>query len=357
MANLDATMWLDFQDVNATNEKRFSQLGVLDLAKDSTQFVDYLSPSAKQKLNESSSLRSVQIPVIKDQTVTVTSSPGFTIPANQEESAQYAFVAYDVFSGFRHAPALYGNNTIDSDYALAEKMKNVAYAMGKSIEAVLVTALEARKTQALGFTTQVSQGDGTFAFNATTDTLEISKAAQKETMFFNFDSLMEANELGGAYRFVTSRGGLAVQKSELAKYGASNDKNLQALNFPTIEKLYESGTIAPASNVFNGFAVREGAVGLVENYPWDFRNGTEFAGKKWSVSDIELPFTRMRANIYTNNEATNATSLVGSGTDSNLIMSHFQEMAIWNRFYVVYRYNSDIANRPNDIVKIAGLTA
>lgn len=355
--NLDATMWLDFQDVNSTNEKRFAELGVLDLAKDSTQFTDYISPSARQKMNESSSLRSVQIPVIKDQQVLVTSTPGFVIPANQEETAQYSFVAYDVFSGFRHTPALYGNNTIDSEYAVKEKMKNISYAMGQRIESILSTVLEARKTQLLDYTTQVSQGDGTYSFNATTDTLEINKAAQKETMFFNFDALMAANEVGGQYNFVTSRAGLAIQKTQIAKYAAGNEKNLAALGLPSVERLHESGTIIPGSNVFNGFAVRDGAIGIVENYPFDFRNGTEFAGKKWSISDIELPFTRMRANLYVNNEATNATALVGAGTDTNLIMTAFQEMAMWQRFYVVYRYNSDLANRVNDIVKISGLTS
>ncbi|WP_288374105.1 hypothetical protein, partial [uncultured Chryseobacterium sp.] len=68
------------------------------------------------------------------------------------------------------------------------------------------------------------------------------------------------------------------------------------------------------------------------------------------------PFTRMVANVYVNNAATDATAMVSAGKDSNLIMTHFQEMAIWHRFYVVYRYNSDLANRVNDIVKITGLT-
>ncbi|WP_277496488.1 hypothetical protein [Elizabethkingia anophelis] len=359
--NLDATMWLDFQDTNTKNEKRFAELGVLDLVKDSTKYADYVSPTAKAKLAETSSLRNVQIPIIKDQQVSVVTTPGFTnIPANQEESAQYYFVAYDVFSGFRHYPALYGNNTVDADYALKEKMKNISYAMGNKIEQILLTVMDGRKTQLLGYTDQVSQGDGTFAYNATTKALEVSKAAQKETMFFNLEALMAANEIGGQYSIVTSRAGLAVQKSEMAKYGLANEKNLQALNFPTMERLHESGNIAPAGNVFNGYFVRDGAIGIFENYPFDFRNRTEFAGKKWSISDIELPFTRMRANIYTNNEATEATSLVGVGAptkDSNLIMTHFQEMAIWHRFYVVYRYNSDLATRTNDIIKVSGLTA
>ena len=65
----------------------------------------------------------------------------------------------------------------------------------------------------------------------------------------------------------------------------------------------------------------------------------------------------MRANIYTNSQATDATALISSGTDYNLIMSHFEEMAIWVRFYVVYKYNSDLTTRANDIVKIVGLTS
>lgn len=72
---------------------------------------------------------------------------------------------------------------------------------------------------------------------------------------------------------------------------------------------------------------------------------------------MDLPFVNMRANIYTDTHATKATSLITSGTDSNLIMTHFEEMGIWVRFYVVYRYNSDLANRVNDIVKIQGLTS
>lgn len=358
MAFLDATDWNDIQDTNATNEKRFSQLGIVDAVKDSTAFVDYVSPSAKKQLQEASSLRNVQIPVIKDQTVSVVTTPGFSfIPDNLPESAQYSFTAVDVFSGFRHYPGQFANNTLDADYTKQQVMKNVAYGMGNTIETLLAVQLELRKTQLLNFTTQVSQGDGTFTFDTTPDVLKVNKAAQKETMFYNLEQLMAANELGGQYRLATSRAGLAVQKSEAAKYGANNDKNLQALGMLGVDRMYESGNISAGSDIFNGWFFRDGAMGMFENYPFDFRNGTEFAGKKWSISDVEIPFTRMRANIYVNNEATDATALVGAGTDSNMIMTHFQEMAIWQRFYIVYRYNSDLTTRANDVVKISGLTS
>lgn len=358
MAYINATLWNDIQVTDATNEKRFSQLGIIDAVKDSTPFVDYIPPSAVEAMKTASSLRDVQIPVLKDQTVTVVTTPGFQyIPANLPESDQYTYASFDVFSGFRHYPATYANNTIDSDWARMNVMKNVAYAMGNSIETILSSVLETRKTQQLSYTTQVSQGDGTYSFSTVTDTLTISKAAQKETMFFYMEELMRANEVGGGYRFVANRGAFATQRAEYLKYGVGNTKDLQGLGAFPLDRLYESGNISAGSDVFSGFALRDGSIGIYENFPWDFRNGTEIAGKKWSITDMELPFCRLRANIYTNAEATDATATIASGTDSNAIMSHFEEMAIWVRFYVVYRYNSDIANRVNDIVKIVGATS
>lgn len=357
MSFINATLWNDLQVTGATNEKRFSELGIIDAVKASTSSVDFVPPSAREALMTASGLRNVKIPVIKDQTVVVNTTPGFAnIPSNLEESADYSFTAYDVFSGFRHYPAAYANNQMDSDYARAEKMKNIAYAMGNSVETVLSTVLEARKTQQLGFTTQVSQGDGTYSFSTGTDTLTISKGAQKETMFFYMEELMAANEVGGGYRFVGNRGAFATQRAEYLKYGVGNTKNLQGLSAFPMDRLHHSGNISAGSDVFSGFALRDGSIGVYENFPWDFRNGTKIDGREWSISDMEIPFVKMRANIYTNAQATDATALVTSGTDSNLIMSHFEEMAIWTRFYVVYRYNSDIANRVNDIVKIVGAT-
>jgi len=357
MALMDATLWNDLQPTNATNEKRFAELGLVDAVKDSTPFVDFISPSDKKRMSELSSLRNIQIPVLKDQQVTVVTTPGFDfIPSNLPTSDKYTFTAYDVFSGFRHYPGQYENNQIDSDWMRKEVMKNVAYGLGNRMETILQTVIETRKTQLLNHTTQVSQGDGTFTFDAGTDTLQVSKAAQKETMFFNLSDLMKANELYGDYRLVTNRAGLTVQKAEMLKYGPDNEKNLAALGFLPMDRLYETGNISAGSDIFNGYLMRDGSVGMFENFPFDFRNGTEVAGRKWDVSDMEIPFTRMRANIYTNKHATDATALVGAGTDSNLIMTHFEEMAVWIRFYVVYRYNSDLTTRANDIVKVKGLT-
>lgn len=355
MSFINATLWNDLQSSNASNEKRFAPLGLVDSVKDSTSGVDFIMPSEIEQMRTISSLRNLQIPVIVDQQVTVTPSPGFVIPSNLEESANYYFQPFDVFSGFRHYPAAYQNNQIDSDYAVQQKMRNVSYAMGQTIEGIVQGQLELRKTQVLDFTDQVSY-TGDYTFNGTTDTLEVDLAAQQDTMFFALENLMEANELPGDYRLVTSRAGLVRQRAEILKYGAGNDKNLAALGSFPLDRLYETSTIVPGSDIFNGFMFKNGSLGFVENFPFDFRNGTEIGGAKWSVTDVELPYTRMRANVFTNKFASNAQSMITAGPDSNLLMTHGEEMGIWHRFYLVHEYNSDLATRANTVVKLKGLS-
>jgi hypothetical protein len=351
------TELLDVQSTDATNEKRVEPLGVNKLVIDSSPAVDFITPSIRAQMESQSSLRDVQIPVLQDQTPTVVTTPGFEfIPSNIATSAQYTFTAVDIFSGMRHYPAQFANNAMDSEWVRRQTMSNVLHQMAITSETLLLTEFENRKTQLLDFTTQVSQGDGTYTFDAPSDTLQINKAAQKEGMFFELEALMAANKLRGNYRIVTNEAGLTVQKSQLLENGVANTRNLQSRGFFPLDNMYESSNVAAGSDIFNGWLVRDGAIGVVENFPYDFRVNTVLGdGQQWDVSDGPLPFLNMRANIYINNSATEATALT-SGNDSNMIMTHFEEMAIWCRFYIVYEYNSDLTTRANDIVKLQGLT-
>ena len=355
MSYLDSTTLNDFQAHEATNEKLEANYGMIDLAKDSGVAIDYIPPTVRAMMNTLSASRNAKLPVLKDQVVTVTTTPGFSnIPVNLGEADSYYFTAFDVFSGFRLYPASFENNQIDGDWYKNNIIRNVLKACAVSIDDIIETQLEARKTQKLGFATQISQGDGTYNFNEGTDILEISKAAQKDTMFPNLEQLMLANQLPGGYRIVTSPAGLVVGDIEAMKFRENNSKNL---NFGLLsdDRRYISDQIATSNN-FDGFLVRDGDIGIIENFPWDFRNGTNFGGKEWSITDVELPYTKMRANVYINKEATEATSIITPNTDTNLKMTHFEEMAMWFRFYVPYRYNSALAARQNGIVKLNGLT-
>lgn len=361
MAFIDETLLYDFQATEATNEKFDASYGMLDLAKDSTPSVDYVPPSVKEKLATISSSRLGNIPVLKDQTVTVSTTPGFSqIPINLGETANYYFTAYDVFSGFRFFPAAYENNQIDPQWYASQILRNVLKEMAVTIDGIVGTVMNSRKTQVLNYTDQVSQGEGTFEFDQALDVLKIDKPAQKDTMFTNLQTLMRANQLGGEYRLVVNPAGLSTSEVEAMKYAVNQEKQLlwSQAAMPR-ERRYESHQLS-TTEVFDGYLCRDGSIGLYENFPWNFRAGTEIGGKKWKVSEMEMPYIKMRPNIFMNTEATEAESLVKVGTnsglrDSNLTMTHFEEMAIWVRFYVAYRYNSDLTTRQNDIVKVRGL--
>tara|TARA_R110000744_G_scaffold275082_1_gene388051 strand:+ start:9478 stop:10554 length:1077 start_codon:yes stop_codon:yes gene_type:complete len=355
MAYLDATVLNDFQAKEVTSEALIGNYGMIDLAKDSSAHVDYISPGVKELMKSMSGSRNAVIPVIKDQQVTVNTTPGFgNIPVNLGESGTYMFSAYDVFSGFRVYPASYENNAIDQAFEVQARLSNVLQAMAEVIDTTIGTVLSSRKTQVLDFTAQISQNDGVYTFNTGTDTLEIDKAAQKDTMFYQLQQLMMANKLQGNYSIVTSPGGLVVGDAEAMKFKAGNSKQLDwAQGGMPGGKRHISNQIATSAN-FDGWLVRDGDIGLIENFPFDFRNNTENAAGKWSISDVDLPFTKMRANIYVNTEATNGTAVITPNTDTNMTMTTFEEMAIWHRFFVVYRYNSAIATKQNAIVKLQG---
>tara|TARA_R110000823_G_C15940214_1_gene500385 strand:+ start:367 stop:1440 length:1074 start_codon:yes stop_codon:yes gene_type:complete len=357
MAYLNATVLNDYQAREAVNEKRFAAHGVIDLVYNSSPFCDFITPSTREKMATISGAQAIKLPAIQDQTVTVVTTPGFTfIPDNLTTSVEYTFVAYDIFSGFRQYDASYANNNVDRDFDRDTKIKNVLNAMADTKEGILTTVLDAQRAQTLDYTAQVNQssGGGTYTFTGG-DILTVNKAAQQETMFSSLSALMIANKLDGSYATVTSPAGLAVQKMEALKYGANNEKDVQALGMIPASDMHTSHNIS-TSAVFDGYWVQKGAIGMFSNFPYDFRNGTEVDSAKWSVTDVEMPMVKSRLNVYTDRFKANATNIVSSA-DTNVIMSAGEEMAMWDRFYVVYPYNSDLSVYPSGIVKIQGLTS
>ena len=357
MSYLNLNVLNDVQAKELQDEQFTAKYGLVDLAKECGKSIDYISPATREMMQTMSSARNAQLPVMKESEVSVGSVPGFeNIPVNLGESGTYYFTAYDLFTGLRMYPGSFQNNVVEQADYFQSQMRKINKKVAESVEAIIATNLENRKTQKLDFVTQISQGDGTYNFNTGTDTLEINKAAQKSTMFSDLYQLMDANKLEGNTRIVTSPGGLVATNTEANLYRDANSKNIGwAEGYMTPDRRYQSHQISTAAN-FNGYLVRDGEIGLIDNFPWDFQNKTTFAGKEWGISDVEMAYNKMRPNVYINREATEATSLF-STEDSNLKMTHFEEMALWFRFYVPYRYNSDLATRQNGVVKLLGQTS
>lgn len=358
---ITVTRFNDLQVDGKLDQKRYPELGAVNAAYASTPSVDYISPSVQESLKTISSQRKIEIPTFINGPVVVGDTPGYNnIPSNLLESSTFELTAYNIFSGFRHYPSTYDNNVMDSQDAIDTKMKRVTYEMAKIKESIIISVLETNKTQVLDFTEQVSPNTGDYSFSTGTDVLTIKRAVQDETMFYTLEALAEANEIIGAGRVITNRAGLVRQKAEAIKYGAGNEKNLQALGFYGVDRMHQSSQISAETDMFNGFYLKDGAIGLYSNFPYEFRNGKTLNDRKWTVSDVELPFLKSRCNVYTREGVTDSSALVGvhnSELDSNTIMSTFSEMAIWDRFYIATTPNDEIGTRSNDIFKIKGTVA
>lgn len=353
MAYLDDVILNDVQIEGAENAARYGKFGLAEAAAKGVPYVDYLMPAALEKLKTIGSNRSVDNAVMKDQEVEVRQVASFDIPANLGEYANYRFVGYDIFSGIKIFPSTFQGTQVQNEKDIQRRILNVMRDMGKAKEEILKTVAEGQKSQVLDFTTQVSQNDGTFVFDAGTDTLSISKAAQQANVYASLQTLMDSNELGGEYDVITSRAGIFSSLVNGNEYGAQNDKN-QSWGKVPMANVFESNQIDPASDNFNGWLIRKGALATIDNHPYDFRMGTVLDGAKWSVSDVEMPFINARPNIFTNSGLSDSTSLVNSSDNQ---MTTFEEMGFWVRFYVVYPYNEDAATLANPIVKIKGLTS
>lgn len=360
---LSATQLNDAQLFQASNEKRFSPVGAIKLAADSTAFTDfYLPDDAKAQLRTMSDARRLDIPFMVDQQVVTNKTPGFdTIPANLAETQNFQFITVDIFSGFHMFPQVYKNNQIGADFYRINTTRNVLHAMAQAAEVEVLAEMENRKTRFLNFTDQVSAGPGTYTFNLGTDELEISLDAQRDIMFFELEALMAANDMDGQYRFLGSRGATIVQDAQRIKFGPNNSENLAGKGFLAGDRLYESNTVTTPSptEIFNGFFVRDGGIGVVANHPGDFVDRTTLFNRQWSVSDLNLPFVNMQLNIHVNNQAVSGESVITpgvNGPDSNLTMTTFSEMAFWMKFFIVFPPNSDLDTRTNDIIKLRGLS-
>lgn len=360
MAYLDSTVLNNLQPGSpAYNEKLFPERGVLNAVIASTKAIDYIDPVTMEQMMSISSARDISHPVITDQSVTTYTTPGYEfIPANLPTTSTQTYTTYDLFSGFRFSAASYDNNQVRAEYMRNQIILNVLNECANQIEQIIEPVMATRKTQSLNYVTQISQGAGTFTFNSGTDELEISKAALTDTLIYNLQALMRAEGLDGQYRLVTSPGGTASARAAILKYGGNNDYNLQfSQNILSPDRLHESSNIS-TSDAFDGYWMRDGSIGVIENFPYDFRMRTSINGgsQTWSVSDMPMPLVGLRCNIYTNQYATNATSILTT-SDSNLTMSTYEEMAFWFRFTVPFRHNSNLATRVSDIVKLEAQTS
>lgn len=348
---IDFSVLNAYQDRIVQTEKEPQSYGLIDCLRYNTPANRVLTPTLKAFLQTVEG-RTTQYTGLKEDTITTTSVESFTIPAHLSDSEQKTLTAVSIFSGFQVYPKYFVNNTIAYQDYLMNKYDEVFAAMASAKETQIANLLATYKTQVWDGTTQVNNGDGTFTF--ATSVLTANLAAQKDTLFANLKTLFRINKKAGSYNAVVNEGGFNLAMNEILKYGATNQENRQFL-LNQLPRFFETLGISPGSDQFVAYMMRDGAIGGVQNYPSDFRDGTSVGEKIWGVMDTPAPYIGERLNVYYNREAVDASSL--GDTTSHLNMTSMEEWGFLDKFFLVSNYNSDLTTRANDIVKVVGATS
>lgn len=343
---LDETHLAKFQDSQVQTEVKIGEFGLIEQAQNLNAQAAWLSSAARATMSTIFD-RDWEIPAIKDNAITILSEESFDIPVNQSTSEMVTATKITMFTGFRWNPSTFLNNVVGEEEYKADMYNKIFKAFALTKEAYIQTKFEALKTQQLA----ISGGDG-ITFDTGTDTMKITKAAQTDTMALDIRTILGENNLGNDYS-LSAGYGLGRVINQLTKYGAANDKNLQVLGLPNIH--YSNQITKAGGDNWTGFLATPGAIAMVENHLPDFILNRNIKGKQFGITSRPVPYLNERIMMFQNEDTADVS---GTGAyASELKMSYYKEEGFISKFFVIGQYNSDIANRVNNIIKINGLSS
>lgn len=294
--------------------------------------------------------RTVYVPAIKPGSITVTSTPSFTIPVNGSDTEKKSVTIYTLFSGFSYNPYDFNDNAVGEMEYVAAKMREIDEAMANEKSDTLETFLNTNKTQVFSGTANVGATTGDYNFNTSTDLLEVKLAGQREPFFSNMKTLFRINKRDANLRYVASPE-METILTEIMKYGLANDKNLQNQMFPEI---YYDHNIDNSVR-FTGWATSKGSLAMVTNVLSEYALG-EVTGDGWEfgVADTPMPMLGAAPMLLTRRVSSDNSSY---GNDAAGHTSVKQEIGIIHRFGLISSYNDDLTTKVADKVKLSGLNS
>ncbi|MFW6370550.1 MAG: hypothetical protein ACOC10_05015 [Bacteroidota bacterium] len=190
MSYIDQTLINNYQHSVVENELRVPTYGLIDLFKAQTPRLPFMNSQLMQAVENYASGNSLQVPALKETTITTATSESFTIPANLSESEMTTLTLTTIFAGFAIYPSTFANNVIGRSEYMMSKMQEVDKAMAKKLEEYLNTHLNTYKTAVWAGADAISG----YSFNKDTDALEIDISAQGDVMFADIVAMAARND-------------------------------------------------------------------------------------------------------------------------------------------------------------------
>ena len=283
-------------------ELRPSRYGALNLFMDQSQDPNgILTPELVEKARTSIG-NTLETPVINyDANISIGNTRSVTIADSENTSAmvQLTFTTYSW--GFTVTPAMYMNNEISIQRDFEAKMMKYIYKFASTLDKAALAALAAAKTKVMANPLFYTFGSNTLS----------ATWPQRENLLGDLNVMMEANDFFGELHVVGDAGLQSIVRKLAQKdlYNIENKRNEWG------DKIFHfTNGITAAEKIFaQGYAVQQGAVGLLTRFERDSILGTRSGdGHEWGIAT--LPVLNMPVGTYFYDSVDDYSTIAGAAT-------------------------------------------
>lgn len=303
--------------------------------------------------------RPIQIPVLQDGDVTLTTTRTCTVPSAENDSALVNVTWSTVVGNITMTPAQYGINSIGYEADLNMKIQRMVEKMNTTVESNLETQIDNAKSQVYGATSLVAASGAKYPLVG--GAIRVS-SAQQELFFNDIDPINLADDFNTSiYKIVANYGTMPTIR-EWINQGPDNSNN-RRFQFES-NRNWSSGAydFGFSNGISNGTGVRgtgyiipDGAIGFLTRVDNDaLNNRFTTTGSTYSVET--LPGLQWPVGLRFKSDCADKSAIAGGAT-AHLTATVEEQWQFSFDYAVLTPYNSDLATRANPIRKFEYLAS
>ena len=320
------------------NEVRTSQYGAMNVFQKQSAGMSSILTSEIEAAIKASVGRTIEIPVLDAETVTLGNTRTCTISPSENTSQLITLTFIPVSFGFTMVPAQHGNNDISYEQDYARKMKKYLVKLADYIDELCVARLGTDKNQKWA-----SEITNTYA--QVSNALQVPKDEHYD--FYNqLSGIMKVMDFYGNYDIVANTMHEPLVRRHRSQ-GASNDENDQ-FQFSLGYNYNFTNNVTNRSGVHSTiYVVGEGSVAMSNRNHPDHILKHRTGDKEWGTT--RLPLVDLEVESFYVRDCADMSAL-HAGT-SHLTRTLVEGFAFSTDLVLMTVYNSDPVNRENPIVK------
>lgn len=321
------------------NELRQSRYGAYDLFKRQTSDGGgILTDEVKQNIKRSFG-KSVVVPVLNSESVTIGNVRSCTIADSENTSALVTLTFATYAFGFTMYPAQHYNNDVAYQQDFDRKLRKYLLKFAATLDTLCVGKLNTDKNS-------FWNTDITNVYAQVANSLQVSKANTAD-FYNNAAAIMEYMDYYGQYDVIASTFHSPVI-SRLNAQGKGNDEN-DAFQFGGFDFGYTNRVTNAAGIASTGFIVPKGMVALENRNDPDSIMGSSANGGGMQWEEVEMPLVGLKMGSFYNENCTDANALHAGTT--GLTATKKQSFQWSTDICLVTSYNSSPSTQFNPIVK------